>query len=62
MATELKLPDLGEGIADADVLSVLVSAGQAVVKDDPIIDEIESDKATLEVPAEIAGTVTQISW
>ena len=59
MATELKLPDLGEGIADADVLSVLVSAGQAVAKDDPII-EIESDKATLEVPAELAGTVTQI--
>ena len=59
MATELRLPDLGEGIADADVLSVLVSAGQAVAKDDPII-EIESDKATLEVPAEMAGTVTQI--
>ncbi|MDE2901443.1 MAG: dihydrolipoamide acetyltransferase family protein [Chloroflexota bacterium] len=59
MATELKLPDLGEGIADADVLSVLVSAGQAVAKDEPII-EIESDKATLEVPAELAGTVTQV--
>lgn len=59
MATELKLPDLGEGIADADVLSVLVSAGQSVAKDDPII-EIESDKATLEVPAELAGTVTQV--
>ena len=59
MATELKLPDLGEGIADVDVLSVLVSAGQAVAKDDPII-EIESDKATLEVPAELAGTVTQV--
>ena len=59
MATELRLPDLGEGIADADVLSVLVSAGQAVAKDDPII-EIESDKATLEVPAELGGTVTQV--
>ncbi|MDE2870024.1 MAG: dihydrolipoamide acetyltransferase family protein [Chloroflexota bacterium] len=59
MATELRLPDLGEGIADADVLSVLVSAGQAVAKDEPII-EIESDKATLEVPAELAGTVTQV--
>jgi pyruvate dehydrogenase E2 component (dihydrolipoamide acetyltransferase) len=59
MATDLKLPDLGEGIADVDVLSVLVSAGQAVAKDDPII-EIESDKATLEVPAELAGTVTQV--
>ena len=59
MATELKLPDLGEGIADADVLTVLVSAGQIVAKDDPII-EIESDKATLEVPAELAGTVTQV--
>ena len=59
MATELRLPDLGEGIADVDVLSVLVSAGQSVAKDDPIV-EIESDKATLEVPAELSGTVTHV--
>ena len=59
MATKLKLPDLGEGIDDADVLTVLVRNGQTVAKDDPII-EVESEKATLEVPAEAPGVITQI--
>ena len=59
MATKLKLPDLGEGIEDADVLTVLVRNGQTVAKDDPII-EVESEKATLEVPAEASGVITQI--
>ncbi len=59
MATKLKLPDLGEGIDDADVLTVLVRNGQTVAKDDPII-EVESEKATLEVPAEVPGIITQI--
>ena len=59
MATKLKLPDLGEGIDDADVLTVLVRNGQTVAKDDPII-EVESEKATLEVPAEVPGVITQI--
>ena len=45
MATKLKLPDLGEGIDDADVLTVLVRNGQTVAKDDPII-EVESEKAS----------------
>lgn len=59
MANEIKLPNLGEGIDNASVLSVLVTEGQSVTKDDPII-EIESDKATLEVPAGSDGTVSKL--
>ena len=59
MANEIKLPNLGEGIDNASVLSVLVTEGQTVTKDDPII-EIESDKATLEVPAGSDGTVLRL--
>ncbi len=59
MSVDLRLPDLGEGIEEADVLSVLVSVGQAVDAGDSVI-EIESEKATLEVPTDSAGTVTGI--
>ena len=59
MANEIKLPNLGEGIDNASVLSVLVTEGQSVTKNDPII-EIESDKATLEVPAGSDGTVSKL--
>ena len=56
---DLKLPELGENIDEADVLKVLVSEGDIVAVDQPLI-EIETEKATLEVPAETAGTVTKI--
>ncbi|MCY4113236.1 MAG: dihydrolipoamide acetyltransferase family protein [Chloroflexi bacterium] len=59
MSVDLRLPDLGEGIEEADVLSVLVSVGQAVDAGDSVI-EIESEKATLEVPTDAAGTITGI--
>ena len=59
MANEIKLPNLGEGIETVSVLSVLVTEGQTVTKDDPII-EIESDKATLEVPAGSDGTISKL--
>ena len=59
MSIDLRLPDLGEGIESADVLSVLVSMGQAVNAGDSVI-EIESEKATLEVPTDAGGTVTGI--
>jgi pyruvate dehydrogenase E2 component (dihydrolipoamide acetyltransferase) len=56
---DLKLPELGENIEEADVLKVLVAEGDIVAIDQPLI-EIETEKATLEVPAETAGTVTRI--
>ena len=59
MATQIKLPNLGEGIENASVLRVLVTEGQIVSKDDPII-EVESDKATLEVPTGTDGTILAV--
>jgi len=56
---DLTLPELGENIEEADVLKVLVSEGDKVEVDQPLI-EIETEKATLEVPAETAGTVTKV--
>ncbi len=56
---DFKLPSLGEDIQDADVLKILVSEGDTVTADQPIM-EIEIEKATLDVPAEAAGTVSKI--
>ncbi len=59
MATEFKLPELGENIEAADVASVLVKEGETVKKDQAII-EIETDKATIEVPSTVEGTITKL--
>lgn len=59
MATEFRLPELGENIASGDVLKVLVSAGDKISKDQPVV-ELETDKATIEVPAPSSGTVTAV--
>ena len=53
------LPDLGEDIEEADVLQVYVSVGDEVVLEQPIV-EIETEKATLDLPSPVAGTVTEI--
>jgi pyruvate dehydrogenase E2 component (dihydrolipoamide acetyltransferase) len=53
------LPDLGEDIDEADVLKVLVAPGDRVEIDQPVL-EIETEKATLEVPSSVAGTVSEI--
>ena len=60
MATEVKLPELGENIEEGVIVNVLVSVGDLVAKDDSIV-EIETDKATLEVPSSAAGTVQDIA-
>lgn len=59
MATEFKLPELGENIESGDVVGVLVSVGDTVAVDDPVL-ELETDKATVEVPSGVSGTVTAI--
>lgn len=58
MATEVKVPDIGD-FKDVPVVSVLVSVGDEVSAEDPLI-ELESDKATMEVPSPAAGKVTEI--
>ena len=59
MAKEFKLPDLGEGIHEGEVLAVRVSVGQAVREGD-IILEVETDKAAVEIPCPYTGTVLEI--
>ncbi|MCE7873141.1 branched-chain alpha-keto acid dehydrogenase subunit E2 [bacterium CPR1] len=59
MATEIKLPNLGDNIDGADVLRVLVKPGDTVTAQTAVV-ELETDKATVEVPAEVAGTVEKV--
>lgn len=59
MATEFKLPELGENIESADIVNVLVKVGDVVEKEQSII-EIETDKATIEVPSNVYGKVTEV--
>lgn len=56
---EFVLPELGENITNASVLSVLVQEGTAVEKDQPVL-EIETDKATIEVPSTHTGIVRNV--
>jgi pyruvate/2-oxoglutarate dehydrogenase complex dihydrolipoamide acyltransferase (E2) component len=59
VAYELKLPDLGEGLTEGEVARWLVSEGQEVAEDDPLV-EIQTDKTTVEIPSPAAGMVTRI--
>jgi pyruvate dehydrogenase E2 component (dihydrolipoyllysine-residue acetyltransferase) len=59
MATEFRLPELGENIASGDLVRVMVSKGDTVSQDQPVL-ELETDKATLEVPSPVSGTVEQV--
>ena len=55
---EVKVPDIGD-FSDVPVISILVETGDTVSKEDPLI-ELESDKATLEVPSPENGTIKEI--
>jgi len=59
MPTDFTLPELGENVTAGDVVRVLVSPGDSVAKDQPVL-ELETDKATIEVPSSVAGTVRDI--
>src|SRR6059058_4935541 len=59
VATDFTLPELGENIAAGDVLRVLVNPGDTLAKDQPVL-ELETDKATIEVPSSVEGTVGDI--
>ena len=60
MTTEIKVPPLGESVAEAIVARWIKSAGEAVALDEPVA-ELETDKVTLEVPAPAAGVLTTIT-
>ena len=60
MATDFKLPELGEQIAGGDVLRVLVKPGDTIAKEQAVL-ELETDKATIEVPSSVAGVVKSVN-
>src|SRR5688500_10220511 len=59
MPTEVLIPDIGENVSGGDVVRIMVNKGDAIKKDQPVI-ELETDKATIEVPCDQEGTVTDI--
>ena len=59
MADDFTLPDLGEGIEEAEVIGILVHVGDVVEADQPVI-EVETEKANLDVPAPHAGVVKAV--
>jgi pyruvate dehydrogenase E2 component (dihydrolipoamide acetyltransferase) len=56
---EFKLPDLGEGLTEGEIARWLVTEGQEVAEDAPLV-EIQTDKTTVEIPSPASGTVTRI--
>ena len=60
MNKEIKLPDLGEGIEGAEVIEVKVSIGDKLKPEDTIL-VLESDKASMEIPAEVIGVATKVA-
>jgi pyruvate dehydrogenase E2 component (dihydrolipoamide acetyltransferase) len=60
-ATPVKLPELGEGVTEGELVKWLVKPGDAVKADQPVA-EVMTDKATVEVPTPIAGTVKELKF
>ncbi len=56
----VKLPDIGEGTTEAEIVAWHVQPGQAIREEDPLVD-VMTDKATVELPAPMAGTVVAIN-
>ncbi len=59
MSREFRLPDLGEGTSEGEILKILVAEGDVVTEDQPLF-EIETDKAAIEIPSPYAGRIAQI--
>ena len=59
MASSFRLPDLGEGLTEGEVARWHVAEGQEIAEDDPLVD-IQTDKATVEIPSPYAGTVLKV--
>ncbi len=59
MPIDFKIPELGENVTSGDVIRVLVKAGDLLAKEQPVL-ELETDKATIEVPSSVDGTVQEV--
>ena len=58
---EFKLPDIGEGTVEAEVVKWLVREGDEVAEDQPIL-EVMTDKANVEIPSPVAGVIESLPW
>ncbi len=59
MATEFKLPELGENIESGDLVRLMIKPGASIAEGEPVM-ELETDKAVVEVPSSVTGTVGEI--
>ena len=59
MATEFKLPELGENIESGDLVRLMIKPGASVIEGQPVM-ELETDKAVVEVPSSVSGRVREI--
>jgi len=60
MAYEFRLPDIGEGLHEAEVLQWFVKVGDAIIADQPVV-EVQTDKAAVEITTPVAGRVVQLA-
>jgi len=58
---EFALPDVGEGLEEGEIVSWLVGPGDAVVRDQPLV-EVQTDKALVELPSPVAGQVVSLAF
>ncbi len=61
MAMDVKLPELGEGVTEGELIKWLVKPGDSVKADQPVA-EVMTDKATVEVPTPVAGVVKELKF
>src|ERR1700682_5550579 len=59
MATEFKLPELGENIESGDLVRLMIKPGVSITEGEPVM-ELETDKAVVEVPSSVTGTVGEV--
>lgn len=59
MTTTIKLPELGENVDSGDLTKILVSVGDTISKDQALL-ELETDKATIEVPSPVSGVIKEL--
>src|SRR5258706_3756172 len=59
MATEFKLPELGENIDSGDLVRLMISPGASIAEGQAVM-ELETDKAVIEVPSSVSGTIGEI--
>lgn len=60
MATEIRVPTLGESVTEATIGKWLKKVGDVIVADEPLV-ELETDKVSIEVPAPVSGVLTEIT-